>query len=149
MPVVSEISASVAPRRWRIERSRGPTTSSTGSWSIVLLLLRQGDLSNHRAPGDGQRMSENENYDVVVVGGGAAGLSGAVALARSRRSVLIIDAGDPRNAPAAHVHSFLTRDGTPPAEIYTAGRSEVTRYGGRVETGRVTALRRDGERFEV
>jgi len=91
----------------------------------------------------------NENYDVVVVGGGAAGLSGAVALARSRRSVLVIDAGDPRNAPAAHVHSFLTRDGTPPAEIYAAGRSEVTRYDGRVETGRVTALRRDGERFEV
>jgi thioredoxin reductase len=91
----------------------------------------------------------NENYDVVVVGGGAAGLSGAVALARSRRSVLVIDAGDPRNAPAAQVHSFLTRDGTPPAEIYAAGRSEVTRYGGRVETGRVTALRRDGERFEV
>lgn len=91
----------------------------------------------------------NENYDVVVVGGGAAGLSGAVALARSRRSVLVIDAGDPRNAPAAQVHSFLTRDGTPPAEIYAAGRSEVTRYGGRVETGRVTALRRDGERFEM
>jgi len=91
----------------------------------------------------------NENYDVVVVGGGAGGLSGAVALARSRRSVLVIDAGDPRNAPATHVHSFLTRDGTPPAEIYAAGRSEVTRYGGRVETGRVTALRQDGERFEV
>ena len=86
----------------------------------------------------------DEIYDVVVVGGGAAGLSGAVALARSRRSILVVDAGDPRNAPAAHVHSFLTRDGTPPAEIYATGRSEVTRYGGRVETGRVTALRRDG-----
>jgi thioredoxin reductase len=59
----------------------------------------------------------DENFDVVVVGGGAAGLSGAVALARSRRSVLVIDAGDPRNAPASHVHNFLTRDGTPPAEI--------------------------------
>ena len=90
-----------------------------------------------------------ESYDVVVVGGGAAGLSGAVALARSRRSVLVVDAGEPRNAPAGHVHNFLTRDGTPPAEIYAAGRSEVTRYGGRVETGRVTALRRNGERFEV
>jgi choline dehydrogenase-like flavoprotein len=56
-----------------------------------------------------------ENYDVVVVGGGAAGLSGAVALARSRRSVLVVDAGDPRNAPASHVHNFLTRDGIPPA----------------------------------
>jgi thioredoxin reductase len=91
----------------------------------------------------------NETYDVVVVGGGAAGLSGAVALARFRRSVLVVDAGDPRNAPAQHVHNFLTRDGTPPAEIYAAGRSEVTGYGGRVETGRVTALRRDGEGFEV
>jgi thioredoxin reductase len=91
----------------------------------------------------------NENYDVVVVGGGAAGLSGAVALARSRRSVLVVDAGDPRNAPADHVHNFLTRDGTPPAELYAAGRAEVTRYGGRVETGRVTALSKDGELFQV
>ena len=91
----------------------------------------------------------NENYDVVVVGGGAAGLSGAVALARSRRSVLVVDAGDPRNAPAGHVHNFLTRDGTPPAEIYASGRAEVTRYGGQVETGRVTTLSRDGDRFRV
>src|SRR6266704_4820890 len=149
MPVVSESSASVSPRRWRIERSRGPTASSTGSWSIVLLLLRQGDLSNYRAPGDGRHMNENENYDVVVIGGGAAGLSGAVALARSRRSVLVVDAGDPRNAPAGHVHNFLSRDGIPPSELYAAGRAEVTGYGGRVETGRVTALARDGARFGV
>ena len=94
-------------------------------------------------------MNENENYDVVVVGGGAAGLSGAVALARSRRSVLVVDAGDPRNAPAGHVHNFLSRDGTPPSELFAAGRAEVTGYGGRVETGRVTALGRDGERFGV
>jgi thioredoxin reductase len=91
----------------------------------------------------------NESYDIVVVGGGAAGLAGAVALARSRRSVLVVDAGEPRNAPAAHVHNFLTRDGTPPAQIYAAGREEVASYGGRVETGRVTALGRDGERFTV
>jgi thioredoxin reductase len=91
----------------------------------------------------------NENYDVVVVGGGAAGLSGAVALARSCRSVLVVDAGDPRNAPAGHVHNFLSRDGTPPSELYAAGRAEVRRYGGQVETGRVTALARDGERFGV
>ena len=94
-------------------------------------------------------MSENENYDVVVVGGGAAGLNGALALARSRRSVLVVDAGDPRNAPAGHVHNFLSRDGTPPSELYAAGRAEVRRYGGRVEAGRVTALARDGERFGV
>ena len=91
----------------------------------------------------------NEIYDVVVIGGGAAGLAGAVALARSRRSVLVVDADEPRNAPALHVHNFLTRDGTPPAHIYAAAREEVARYGGSVQTGRVTALSRDGERFAV
>jgi thioredoxin reductase len=91
----------------------------------------------------------NETYDVVVIGGGAAGLAGAVALARSRRSVLVVDAGEPRNALAAHVHNFLTRDGAPPAQLYAAGREELTKYGGMVETGRVTALSRDGERFAV
>jgi thioredoxin reductase len=91
----------------------------------------------------------DESYDVVVVGGGAAGLAGAVALARSCRSVLVVDAGDPRNAPASHVHNFLSRDGTPPAEIYAVGRQEVARYGGRVESGRVTGLSRSGEHFAV
>ena len=91
----------------------------------------------------------NDSYDVVVIGGGAAGLAGALALARSRRSVLVADAGDPRNAPADAVHNFLTRDGTPPAQINAIGREEVTRYGGTVETGRVTALSRDGDRFKV
>jgi thioredoxin reductase len=91
----------------------------------------------------------NKTYDVVVVGGGAAGLSGALALARSRRSVLVADAGDPRNAPARQVHNFLTRDGTPPAEIYAAGRGEVTRYGGEVCDARVTALSRSGGWFRA
>jgi thioredoxin reductase len=91
----------------------------------------------------------NESYDVVVIGGGAAGLAGAVALARSRRLVLVVDAGEPRNALASGVHNFLTRDGTPPAQLYAAGRDEVARYGGRVETARVTALSRDGKGFAV
>ncbi len=90
-----------------------------------------------------------QNYDAVVVGGGAAGFSGALALARSLRSVLVIDAGDPRNAPAGHVHNFLTRDGTPPAGITAAGRAEVEGYGGTVVDGRVTALAREGEGFRV
>ena len=57
-------------------------------------------------------------YDVVVIGGGAAGLSGAIALARARRSVLVIDAGHPRNAPAGHVHNYLGREGSPPARSW-------------------------------
>jgi thioredoxin reductase len=91
----------------------------------------------------------NEKYDVVVIGGGAAGLSGAVALTRSRRSVLVADGGEPRNSPAGQVHNFLTRDGTPPAELYAAGRAEVARYGGHVEAGLVTSLSRDGDLFRA
>ena len=91
----------------------------------------------------------NDSYDVVVVGGGAAGLSGAVALARSRRSVLVVDGGEPRNGPADHVHNFLTRDGASPAQLYALGRAEVARYGGHVEAARVTSLGRDGELFRV
>jgi thioredoxin reductase len=79
-------------------------------------------------------------YDVVVVGGGAAGLGGALILGRARRSVLVVDAGEPRNAPASGVHGFLTRDGMDPAELLRAGRAEVRRYGGRVvEGGRVAS----------
>jgi thioredoxin reductase len=60
-----------------------------------------------------------------------------------------VDAGEPRNSPADHVHNFLTRDGAPPSEIYAAGRAEVAKYGGHLETGRVTALSTDGEGFTV
>jgi thioredoxin reductase len=88
-------------------------------------------------------------YDVVVVGGGAAGLSGALTLARARRSVLVVDAGEPRNAPASEVHGFLTRDGTDPAELLEAGREEVRRYGARVLDGRVASAERTGEGFAV
>jgi thioredoxin reductase/SAM-dependent methyltransferase len=86
----------------------------------------------------------DENYDVIVVGGGAAGLSGALALARARRSVLVIDAGEPRNAPAGHLHNYLGRDGMPPAELLATGRAEVAGYGGVVRTGRAVTARRDG-----
>jgi thioredoxin reductase len=89
------------------------------------------------------------NYDVVVVGGGAAGLSGALMLARARRSVVVIDAGAPRNAPAAGVHGFLSRDGVSPAELLEIGRTEVRRYGGHVAEGEVRAAARDGDGFTV
>jgi thioredoxin reductase len=87
------------------------------------------------------RAKENEMYDVIVVGGGAAGLSGALALVRSRRSVLVIDQGDPRNAPADGVHNYLSRDGLPPLELTAIGRQEVIGYGGEVITGTVTSAR--------
>ena len=72
----------------------------------------------------------NENtFDVVVVGGGAAGLSAALVLGRARRRVAVVDAGMPRNAPAAHMQGFLSRDGMAPADFLAAGRLEVAGYG--------------------
>jgi thioredoxin reductase len=88
-------------------------------------------------------------YDVVVVGGGPAGLSGAVALGRALRSVLVIDAGRPRNAPAEGIHNYLTRDGVPPAEFAARGREEVRRYGGTFADAEVTSVARDGDLFSV
>jgi thioredoxin reductase len=70
------------------------------------------------------------DYDVVVAGGGAAGLSAALVLARARRTLAVVDAGGPRNAPAAHMHGFLSRDGMPPHDLVAAGRAEVAGYGG-------------------
>ena len=71
-------------------------------------------------------------FDVIVIGGGAAGLSAALVLTRARRSVLVIDAGMPRNQPAAHMHGFLSRDGMPPMELTAIGRNDVERYGGTI-----------------
>ena len=80
-----------------------------------------------------------QTYAVVVIGGGAAGLSGALALARARRSVLVVDAGAARNAPAGHVHNYLGREGMPPGDLLTDGRAEVASYGGEVVTGTVSS----------
>ena len=89
------------------------------------------------------------SYDVVVVGGGAAGLSGALMLARSRRSVVVVDAGEPRNSPAEGVHGLLGHDGVPPGVLLERGREEVRRYGGHVVTGLVVAASRDQDDFLV
>ncbi|MEZ5244127.1 MAG: bifunctional NAD(P)/FAD-dependent oxidoreductase/class I SAM-dependent methyltransferase [Acidimicrobiales bacterium] len=85
--------------------------------------------------------------DVLVVGGSAAGLAAALQLGRQRRSVIVVDAGEPRNAPAAVMHSFLGRDGTPPSELTDLGREEVRSYGGEVLDGRVVDVTRHGEAF--
>ncbi|HEV7203108.1 MAG TPA: NAD(P)/FAD-dependent oxidoreductase [Jatrophihabitans sp.] len=83
-------------------------------------------------------------FDVVVIGGGAAGLSAALVLSRARRSVLVVDGGAPRNAPAAHMHGFLSRDGLPPADLLAIGRAEVTGYGATVVDGVVTGVAPSG-----
>ena len=85
----------------------------------------------------------------MVVGGGAAGLSGALTLARARRSVLVVDAGEPRNAPAPGVHGFLTRDGIKPSELLEIGRAEARGYGAEVIDGRVASAWRTEDGFAV
>ncbi|WP_439693477.1 NAD(P)/FAD-dependent oxidoreductase [Curtobacterium sp. SP.BCo] len=80
-----------------------------------------------------------DHYDVIVAGGAAAGLSAALILGRSRRSVLVVDAGEPRNAPAEGAHNYLGREGAPPTELYRIGRDEVAAYGVEVVAGRIVA----------
>ncbi|MEU0935451.1 NAD(P)/FAD-dependent oxidoreductase [Embleya sp. NPDC005971] len=91
----------------------------------------------------------DDDYDVVVVGGGAAGLGGALTLARARRSVLVIDSGAPRNAPAAGVHGLPTLDGIAPAEYVARARAEVRGYGAHVVFAEVDAVRRTRDGFTV
>jgi thioredoxin reductase len=89
------------------------------------------------------------DHEVIVVGGGAAGLSAGIALARSRRSVLVIDAGEPRNAPAEGVHNFLSRDGIGPRDLVAAGQAELRQYGGEVLAGRVLRAEATDDGFAV
>ena len=83
-----------------------------------------------------------ELVDVAVIGGGVAGLSGGLTLARARRSVIVIDEGHPRNAPAAHSHGYLTRDGASPLDLVAIGRAEVAAYGVEVLKDRADLLKR-------
>nr|WP_051095141.1 NAD(P)/FAD-dependent oxidoreductase [Streptomyces sp. LaPpAH-108] len=88
----------------------------------------------------------NENsYDVVVVGGGAAGLSAALVLGRARRRTLVVDAGEPRNAPSAHLHGYLSRDGMAPADFLAVGREEIARYGVELVRDRALTAIRDAD----
>lgn len=100
--------------------------------------------------GDHPHSAVERHCDVCVVGGSAAGLAAALQLGRQRRSVIVVDAGEPRNRSAAHLHGYLGRDGESPAALVAAGRDEVRRYGTEVLDGRVRAVRTgDGAGFRV
>ena len=91
-----------------------------------------------------------ERYEVVVVGGGTAGLSAALVLGRARRSVLVIDTGEPRNAPAAHMQGYLSRDGMSPMEFLAVGREEIARYGVELVRDRAVDVAKDADgEFDV
>ncbi|MFP7366385.1 FAD-dependent oxidoreductase [Corynebacterium callunae] len=87
--------------------------------------------------------------DVAVIGGGPAGLTAAVALARSRRNVVVIDAGLPRNAPAQGAHNVLGNEGISPLELLAKGRKEAESYGVKFIMGQVSQLSGEIDNFEV
>lgn len=84
-------------------------------------------------------------YDVVIVGGAAAGLSAGLALCRARRKVAVVDSGEPRNAAAGHIHNYLGREGAAPGELYAVGRDEVRSYGGTILEGQAQYVERAGD----
>lgn len=81
-------------------------------------------------------------HDVLIIGGGVAGLSAAIFLGRCRHRVLVVDAGNPRNAPSHGVHGFISRDGIVPLELLRLGRDEALRFG--VEHKKATVTRVEG-----
>lgn len=87
--------------------------------------------------------------DVLIVGAGSAGLSAALMLARSRRRVIVLDGGSPRNAVAAEMHGVIGRDGWSPLDLVATGRDEVMRYGATIEPHAATSVQRDDAHFVV
>src|SRR5688572_19028395 len=162
MPVSAASSSRVTPRSRRRARRRGPTAVRTASrsscmriscqigkfagqllGSSLIMVVEVVIMTPHQMDTVAERLDTgDERFDVAVIGGGAAGLSAALTLARSRRRTIVIDAGAPRNAPAEGVHGFLTRDGIPPAELLAIGRQEIERYGGLIVHGKAQAARR-------
>jgi thioredoxin reductase len=89
------------------------------------------------------------DFDVIVIGGGVAGLAAALVLGRSRRAVLVVDDDNPRNAPSDGVHNYLGSEGVSPRELRTRGREEVARYGVTLAACRVTGAARISDGFSV
>jgi thioredoxin reductase len=108
-----------------------------------------GGVAKDGGPADEPEADMNTELDVAIIGGGAGGLSAALVLTRARRRVAVIDARQPRNAPAAHLHGFLTRDGTPPADLIARGRHEVASYGGHLIDARVRDVDVVGDSFRL
>jgi thioredoxin reductase len=95
------------------------------------------------------RRLDQRSYDVVIVGGGPAGLSAALVLGRSCRRVLVCDMGRPRNRVSQGIHAYLGNDGIRPSVLRSIARREVSKYGVRLRNVDVVAVRRRASGFEV
>lgn len=89
------------------------------------------------------------NFDVVIIGGGPAGLNAAIILGRSRRNVLICDSGKPRNFKAKFMHGYLTRDGIKPLEFLRLGSEELKQYGIEKRQMEISRITRGENGFEI
>lgn len=99
---------------------------------------------------DAMNEARERRCEVLVIGGGAAGLAAALQLGRSRRSVVVVDSGEPRNAAAEHMHSYLGHEGRPPLEFLALARDEVRLYGAELVDGRVgEVVRLEGGGFRA
>lgn len=118
-----------------------------------------GDLAGHSGGVASKQPKARQNdplgeaglWDVVIVGGGAAGLSAALILAQAKRAVLVVDAGEPRNRFDDHMHGYLSRDGLDPKELVSIGRDEAKKFGAKFVEARAvgaTATKRP-VRFQV
>lgn len=76
--------------------------------------------------------THDQVHDIAIIGGGSAGLSAALTLARARRNVVVIDGGTPRNAPASAAHGLLGQEGINPLALLARGRDEAASYGARI-----------------
>lgn len=94
-------------------------------------------------------LRSEQMWDVVVAGGGAAGLSAALTLARARRSVVVIDGGQPRNAPARAAHGLLGLEGINPIELLGRGREEAARYGAEIISAQIAESAGFADGFEI
>ena len=114
---------------------------------LQIYMLSVESLRTVRVMSEQQHRPITRHCDVAVVGGSAAGLAAALQIQRQYRSVIVIDSGEPRNAPADRIHGYLGYDGCPPTDLIAAGRAELRRYGGEILSARVTDAGRDAHGF--